>query len=295
MSIGHPEPAAREGGTALLERVAQALPELRASERAVAHYVLEHPGKVIHQSFRQIAQLAGVSEPTIARFCTALGYSGYREFKLRLAQSLASGVPFVHSDVDPGDTMEEIRTKVFDRAASTLLAVRNHLDPRTVQAAVDLLARASRIEFYGQGNSGIVAQDAENKFFRLGVATRSCSDPNVHAMSASLLGPDAVVVAISASGSTRDILRSVEIARETGAGTIGVTVGGSPLARACNLALTADVPEDFHLYAPMTSRIAHLTILDLLSVGVAIARGPALTPRLLRAKEVVAERRTPID
>jgi RpiR family carbohydrate utilization transcriptional regulator len=160
-----------------------------------------------------------------------------------------------------------------------------------VSEAIAALSKARRVEFYGQGNSGIVAQDAENKFFRLGVATRSCSDPNIHAMAASLLGADAVVVAISASGQTVDILRSAQIARAAGARTIAITVAGSPLAQACDITLGADVPEDFNIYAPMTSRLAHLTIVDLLAVGVAVGRGPTLAPKLRRAKEVVAERR----
>jgi RpiR family carbohydrate utilization transcriptional regulator len=286
MSTGPPE------ASLLLDRIAHSLPAMRASEQAVGGYVLRHPTRVIDLSFREIASGAGVSEPTVARFCAALGFSGYREFKLRLAQSLASGVPFVHGDVAPGDPVAEIGAKVFDRAVNALLAVRNHLDARQVERAVRLLSRARRIEFYGQGNSGIVAQDAEHKFFRLGVATRSCSDPNVHAMTASLLGADGVAVAISASGRTLDILRSVQIARDAGARTIAITVSGSPLAQACDIALHADVPEDFNIYTPMTSRLAHLTIVDLLAVCVAVARGPSLAPRLRRAKEVVAERRS---
>jgi len=288
------KPAARSApgpASLLLGRIANELPGLRVSEQSVGKYVLAHPGAVIDLPFEEIARRAGVSQPTVARFCTALGFSGYREFKLRLAQSLAQGVPFVHQDVAPGDDLSEVGAKIFDHTVAALLAVRNHLDPGAIERAVKLLAGATRIEFYGQGNSGIVAQDAEHKFFRLGVPVNAHCDPNVHAMAASLLGRGSVVVAISASGRTLDLLRSVQIARESGAATIAIAPSGSPLAAACDVALLADVPEDFHAYAPMTSRLAHLALIDLLSVGVALRRGPSLAPRLKRAKDVVAERR----
>ena len=282
---------------ALLDRVAAALDQLRPSERLVAEFVLRHPNQAIDLPFGEIAARAGVSQPTVARFCSALGFSGLREFKLRLAKSLArgvplaDGVPFVHRDVQPGDSAAEIGAKVFDRSIAALVTVRNHLDPAAIAAAVDALRKARRIEFYGLGNSGIVALDAQHKFFRLGVAAAAYSDPHVHAMAASMLGHGDVVVAISGSGRTRDLIRSVQIAREAGATVIAITVAGSKLAQASDIAVLADVPEDPDVYAPMTSRLAHLAIFDVLAVGVAIARGPELTERLQRAKAVISEKR----
>ena len=231
------------------------------------------------------------AEPFRQRFCRAAGFSGYREFKLRLAQSLAKGVPFVHHDVGLQDSMADVGAKVFDRGIAALVTVRNHLDPEALERATQLLATAKRIEFYGLGNSGIVAMDAQHKFFRLGVPAVAYSDPHVHAMSASLLGKGDVVVAISATGRTRELIRSVEIARDAGAAVIAITASGSPLARLAHVAIFADVPEDLDVYAPMTSRMVHLVMIDALSVGVALARGPELAKRLKRAKEVIADRR----
>jgi RpiR family carbohydrate utilization transcriptional regulator len=281
--------AARPAG--LLDRVESLLDEMRPSEQAVGRFVLRHPNRVISLSFPEIAARAGVSQPTVARFCLAAGFSGYRDFKLRLAQSLANGVPFVHHDVGLQDSMADVAAKVFDRGITALVTVRNHLDPLALERATQLLAGARRIEFYGLGNSGIVAMDAQHKFFRLGVPAVAYSDPHVHAMSASLLGKGDVVVAISGSGRTRELIRSVEIARDAGAAVIAITASGSPLARLANVALFADVPEDLDVYAPMTSRMVHLVMIDALSVGVAVARGPELAKRLKRAKEVIAERR----
>ena len=277
--------------SALLDRIQGALPSLRPSERRVGQFVLGHPNEVIDLSFAEIAERTQVSQPTVARFCAAMGFSGYREFKLRLAQSLATGVPFVHRDVDARDAAVDIGAKVFDRAIAALVAVRNHLDPTALQRAIALLARAKRIEFYGLGNSGIVAMDAQHKFFRLGVPVVAYSDPHVHAMAATMLGPGDVVVGISGSGRTLDLIQSLEIARNAGAAIIGITVSGSPVAAVCDVALFADVPEDPNVYAPMSSRLAHLAIVDVLAVGVAVARGPKLAERLKRTKDVIAEKR----
>lgn len=275
----------------LLDRIQAMLDEMRPSEQAVGRFVLRHPNLVISLSFPEIAARAGVSQPTVARFCIAAGFSGYRDFKLRLAQSLANGVPFVHHDVGMQDSMADVGAKVFDRGIAALVTVRNHLDPDALERATKLLAKARRIEFYGLGNSGIVAMDAQHKFFRLGVPAVAYSDPHIHAMSASLLGKGDVVVAISGTGRTRELIRSVEIARDAGATVIAITASGSPLARLAAVAIYADVPEDLDVYAPMTSRMVHLVMIDALSVGVALARGPELAKRLKRAKEVIADRR----
>ncbi|MBL8510134.1 MAG: SIS domain-containing protein [Betaproteobacteria bacterium] len=280
---------------ALLGRLEALVDSLRPSEQAVARFILQHPNRVISLSFPELAAAAGVSQPTIARFCKAAGFEGYRDFKLQLAKSLAEGVPFVHRDVSLQDSMADVGAKVFDRAIAALVTVRNHLGPQALDRAARLLADARRIEFYGAGNSGIVAMDAQHKFFRLGAPTAAYADAHVHAMSASLLGAGDVVVAISGSGRSIDLLRSVEIAIEAGAHVIAITPSGSPLAQlveaAPHVALYADVTEDLDVYAPMTSRLVHLAIIDVLCVGVAVLRGPDLATKLQRAKQAVAEKR----
>lgn len=286
-------PAAEPPTATLLQRIESVREQMRPSERQVADYVLQHPNEVVDLSFAEFAVRAGVSQPTVARFCNALGFSGLREFKLMLAKSLATGLPYIHHDVNAQDAPAEVGAKVFDRAIAALVTVRNHLDAGSLGRAIAALSAARRIEFYGVGNSGIVAMDAQHKFFRLGVATAALSDTHVQVMSASMLQEGDVVIAISGSGRTRDVIRSVEVAREEGATTIGLTVPGSPLARACDIALNVDVPEDPDVYAPMTSRLAHLAVLDVLAVSVALARGPALVPGLRRSKAVLQEKRTP--
>ena len=275
----------------MLSRIEALRADLRKSERRVADFVIAKPTTAMSLSIAAIASQAGVSQPTVARFCRALGCSGFKDFKLKLAQSMAAGVPYVHSDVLPHDPPAEMAAKIFDKTIATLINVRTHLDAVAIEKAIGLLANARKIEFYGLGNSGITAADAQHKFFRLGVNTVAYADPHVHGMAATMLAPGDAVVAISNTGRTIDLLRSVEIARESGAEVVGITHSGSPLARLCSVALYADVAEDPDVYSPMTSRIAHLALVDVLAVGVALRRGPPLLSQLERTKKSLRERR----
>jgi RpiR family carbohydrate utilization transcriptional regulator len=139
-----------------------------------------------------------------------------------------------------------------------------------------------RIEFFGAGNSGIVAQDAQHKFFRLGIQSIAYSDGHMQVMSASLLGPGDCVVVISNSGRTRDLMDACDIARKNGATTIVITATASPLAAAGNIHLAADHPEGYDRYSPMVSRLLHLMIIDILATAVALRVGGVKLQPLLQ-------------
>jgi RpiR family carbohydrate utilization transcriptional regulator len=182
-----------------------------------------------------------------------------------------------------------------------MLRYRNAAAGQSVERAIQALAEAGRsahrIEFYGVGNSGIVAQDAQHKFFRLGVTAAAVSDGHVQVMSATMLKPGDCAVIISNSGRSRDLLDVAEIARKKGATVIVITASGSPLAReaqhgANHILLAADHPEDSDRYSPMVSRLLHLLIVDILTTGVALRLGSAkLRPLLQEIKKNLRVRR----
>jgi RpiR family carbohydrate utilization transcriptional regulator len=275
----------------LLSQVKAMREQLRPSERKLADYVIDAPREVLDLSMTEVAARAGVSQPTIARFCHALGFSGFREFKIRLAQAVAADLPAVYRDVRPDEPVPGVAEKVLDRTIGALLQVRNNLSNDAVAAAIDLLATALRIEFYGAGGSGIAAQDIQHKFFRLGMPSVAYSDPHTFLMSAALLGPGDVVVAISNTGRTRDMVDAARAALAGGAKVIAITHGTSPLARLATVGLHANVDEDTDVFSPMTSRTSHLAIGDILAVGVALRRGPELAEKLAGAKQLIARRR----
>ena len=283
----------------MLERVAASMPALPPAEQRVAKLLLSDPRSFATLPVTELAARSGVSKPTVVRFCRSVGYDGLADFKRKLAGSVNEGVPSVHRAVDAVDKPGDLIVKVVDNAVAALLKYRNDATGHAFELALAALTRAAqqgrRIEFYGAGNSGIVAQDAQHKFFRLGLHAAACSDGHVQVMSASLLGPGDCAVVISNSGRTRDLLDAADIARRKGATLIVITTSGSPLAQLAQshhqILLAADHPEDLDRYGPMVSRLLHLVIIDILTTGVALRLGPPLRPMLKEIKRNLRSKR----
>jgi RpiR family carbohydrate utilization transcriptional regulator len=271
----------------LLDAIRTRLDTLSKSERKVAMAVLGNPEQTIAENITALARAAQVSEPTVVRFCRAVGCDGWHEFKLKLAQGLAL-TPAGHDETPlPDDLAEDLISKICGRSIYTLLDLRNNLDPQTVQRALDILAHAAKIEFYGQGSSGLVAADAQHKFFRSGVPTVAYSDPHIPAISAALLGPGDVVVAISQRGGSTALLHSVDLARRAGADVIVIAPSGTPLAMRATVLLPIDLPVDTDPYRPITARLAHLVVIDILAVGLALRRGPEFRRKMQAAQKAL--------
>lgn len=262
----------------MLDRIRAALPALPPAEQRVAKLVLADPRSFASLPVTELAERSHVSKPTVVRFCRSVGYDGLTDFKRKLAGTVNEGVPFVHRAVDEDDKSADIVVKVIDNAVSALLKYRNDAANGAFERAISALAEAGRngrrIEFYGVGNSGIVAQDAQHKFFRLGVRATAVSDGHVQVMSATMLRPGDCAVIISNSGHSRDLLDAAEIARRKGATLIVITASASPLAQlaqgANQILLAADHPEDYDRYSPMVSRLLHLIVIDILTTAVAL-------------------------
>lgn len=274
------------GGGTMLDRIKASLPSLAAAEQRVGRLVLSDPRAFASLPVGELAERAHVSKPTVVRFCRSMGYDGLSDFKLKLAGSVSEGVPFIHRSVDADDKTSDVLVKVIDNTVAAFLKYRNDASTYAIERASAALAETyqtgRRIEFYGAGNSGIVAQDAQHKFFRLGVNTIAYSDGHLQVMGASLLGAGDCAVIISNSGRTRDLMDACDIARKNGATTIVITSSGSPLAAAGHIHLAADHPEGYDRYSPMVSRLLHLMVIDVLATSVALKIGGARLQPLLR-------------
>lgn len=283
----------------MLDRIRAAIPALPPAEQRVAKLVLADPRSFASLPVTELAERSHVSKPTVVRFCRSVGYDGLSDFKRKLAGSVNEGVPFVHRSVDEDDKSADIIVKVIDNAVSALLKYRNDATGGAFERAIVALAEAGRsgkrIEFYGVGNSGIVAQDAQHKFFRLGVRATAVSDGHVQVMSATMLRPGDCAVIISNSGRSRDLLDAAEIARKNGATLIVITASDSPLAQmarsANQILLAADHPEDYDRYSPMVSRLLHLIVIDILTTAVALRLPGELRPMLQEIKKNLRAKR----
>ena len=279
----------------MLERIKASLPSLAPAEQRVGKLVLADPRAFANLPVTELADRAHVSKPTVVRFCRSMGYDGLSDFKLKLAGSVSEGVPFIHRSVDADDKTSDVAVKVIDNTVAAFLKYRNDASSFALEHAAQALAETHktgrRIEFYGVGNSGIVAQDAQHKFFRLGLNTIAYSDGHMQVMSASMLQPGDCAVIISNSGRTRDLMDACDIAKKRGATTIVITASGSPLAGSGHIHLTADHPEGYDKYSPMVSRLLHLLIIDILATTVALRIGEELQPVLREMKNNLRNKR----
>lgn len=269
----------------LLDRIRQRLEELNRSERKVADVILADPTAATSMSIASLAQAASVSEPTVNRFCRSFNAKGYPDFKIKLAQSLAGGTPYVSQAVEPDDSAADYTRKIFGATMAALDEALRQTDPVRIEKVVDYLIQARQLHFFGLGASGAVAQDAQHKFFRFNMPVTAYMDVLMQRMVASSCHTGDVVVVISWTGRTRELVDIARLARENGAVVLGITAPGSPLAAECTETLEVATPEDTDHYMPMTSRMIQLTLIDVLATGVTLRRGEDFLPHLKKIKD----------
>ncbi len=265
---------------------------LRKSEQKVADYVLKNAQEVIHFSVSQLAESAHVSDPTVIRFCRALGFKGFQDFKIHLAQNVISAVRSIHESMSEKEEVPELVRKVFDANREAITSTLGTLDFAVIQQTIDKLRHAQKVIFYGLGGSAVVAMDAYHKFFRIGIPCEWFNDGHMAIMAASMMKPGQVFVAISHSGATHDVVEAVQAAAEAGATTVGVvSYSKSPLSKIVNHTLLVGSSETGFRFEPMASRIAQLSVIDVLSVGVALTRSDEVVSNLAKSRKALAKRR----
>lgn len=274
----------------MLGTVRSARMTLSKSEDKVAEYVLSEPDGVVQASIQSLAKSCGVSEPTVVRFCRAIGCSGYHDFKMKLARSRASQEKYFFRDVASDDSSKVLCEKLIDSAIASMQDIRNQLDHDAVTRAIDLYCEAERAEFYGSGGSAVVAEDAQLKFFRLGKPAISYADPHIQLASAALLDKNSLAIAISYTGRNKDMLDAVALAKQAGAPVVTVTRTGSALASMGEVNLNVDVAEDSDVFSPLKSRLAQMMALDILAVGVALRGGQDMMEQLSSATIAIADK-----
>ena len=265
-----------EAGRGLLVRIRAELPGLRPAERRVALAVLEDPAGVAQRSIGALARQCDTSGATVLRFCRAVGYRHYPDLRIDLAretsrEAAGSGPgPLLTGDISATDTLTEIVAKIAWSDARAIEDTAATLDVATLGRAIDAVTTAQRVDIYGIGASGFVAQDLHQKLHRIGLLSSVWPDPHAALTSAALLGPSDVAIAISHTGTTIDTIEALRVAEGRGATTIAITnFGDSPLAGHARLVLTTAARETTFRSGAMASRIAQLAVVDCLFVGVA--------------------------
>jgi RpiR family carbohydrate utilization transcriptional regulator len=281
----------RNSGRNIIEIIRSMRSELRKSDRKVADIVLDNPRRIMNATVGETAQLADVSQPTVLRFTTAIGCSGFQDFKIKLAQSLAFGTPATHSVLLDTDEPEIVAEKIFDYTMTSLDWARSRLNREALHKAIDMLAAARTIVFFGFGASGIVARDAQQKFPLFGVPCVAELDSHQQLMVASMMKQGDVAFVISNTGTTRSIIEIARIAHENDATVICLTGSDSPLTQYCDVSLIVETLENTNMYTPTISRIAALVVIDILSTSVALRRSPEDQARIHQMKRQLSDMR----
>ena len=279
----------------LLQRLSTQKEQLNRSERKVVQVIVADPQSATRMSIAALAELAQVSEPTVNRMCRSFGLKGYPDFKLELAQSMARGTLYVSQSVNQNDTAAQYTDKIFTSTMASLDAARQQVDSKAIERAVDYLSQAQQIYFFGMGASGAVAQDALHKFFRFNIPVVAHNDSLMMRMMAAACKRGDVLVLLSFTGRTKEMVEVARIGRNAGALVIAITAVGSPLAQEASLLLGIEAPEDTDVYMPMQSRTIQLTLIDVLATGVILRRGEGFHSHLKTIKQSLTGTRLAVE
>ena len=254
-------------------------------EQLVADFILRNLEEISFLSQHEIAEATSVSVATVNRFCRTIGCDGFRDFQIRLAQSVAVSLQYLGGPNGDRSESGQLVTQVFSTLVDTLTLARAQLDGQLIEQATDVLANANRIAFLGVGGgSANVAREGANRFFRLGIPSEAHSDGYLQRMLSSTLSEGDVLVAISSSGQPAELLDSVTIAKQYGATTISLTKTGSDLAQLADISIQIDIPEDQDIYKPSASRLVYIAIVDVLAAGAARKRPERVKENLRRIR-----------
>lgn len=256
-----------------LIRIRSAYSDLYSAEKKVADYILENPQDIMHLSVTEVASQSGVSEATVVRFCRSLGYMGYQDFKLTLARDTVSPIKTIHEDLEKSDDIGTITHKVFQNNIQALKDTLEVLDIKEMERAKEALMKADKILIIGVGTSSPNVQDAYNKFFRIGLNCSCQTDSHLQVMEAALLKKGDVLVAISHSGSTKDPIETLKVAKKRGATTICITNNSlSPITKEADIKLLTASRETRFKSEALASRIAQTSIINALFMAFSLHR-----------------------
>jgi len=275
-----------------LIKIRGAYPTFKKAEQRIADAILQNPEEVISYSVTELAEKSSASESSVVRFCKSLGYKGYYELKISLARELVVTPQQIYEEIGLKDDLSAVKNKVFQSNILALQETIKILNERELERAVEALAKARLVVFYGMAGSAAVALDSAHKFLRINIRSGSYSDSHMQAISASLLDKGDVAFGISHSGSSKDVVDALGIARQRGATTICLTHHTkSPITKVAEIKLYTAARETALRSDAMTSRIAQLSILDVLYVSVALKRYDVSVESIERSKKALADKK----
>jgi len=244
---------------------------LSASEKRISDYFSSHLEAIVYLTVTAVAQATKTSEATVVRTCRRLGYGGFQDFKITVAQEIVNPVKTIFEEADVSDDCYAIFNKKIGNAISTLQYTSRVIDKDQIENAAQKIIETERIVFFGSGNSASIAMDGAHKFMRAGKNSSSFSDSHMQIIAAAGLKKGDVAIGISHSGSSRNVVEALKVAKKSGAVTIAITnYSRSPITEAVDIILyTASEETKYHVIS-LSSRLAQLAIIDTLYIYTAL-------------------------
>ncbi len=259
-----------------LAAISDARPKLKGSAQKAAQYILNSPRETINLTITELAVRAGVSEASIVRFAQSLGFSGFHALKIGLAEDLVSPMLLVHEDLTPDDTAASAVQKAMTAGMRSLEDTVRILELPVLEAAINALCKARQIELFASGNSIPLAMDLNFRLTKIGLHSRFSVDPTMQEMYASLTSAEDVAVGISHTGSSKDTVYALELAKQRGATTVCITNHtDSPLTRHGDFCLFTSTRVSHFREEEMASNLAALALAEALYVGICVQRSDA--------------------
>ncbi|MDF2683819.1 MAG: transcriptional regulator [Brevibacillus sp.] len=267
-------------------------PSFTKSEQKVAQIVLTQTESVIYSSVIDLAEKAEVGETTVLRFCRKIGFRGYQEFKLALAQELVNPVKNLHGEVGEDDSLGIITQKVTATNRQAIEDTSALFDMDQLERCVELLHTARTIHFYGVGTSAVTAQDAKYTCLRIGLRVDAFTESHLQAMAAATLGPGDVAVGLSVSGSTKDTIDSLKVAKEAGATAVCIThFRRSPITNVADITLLTAAQEGPLQGGSLAAKMAQLHVLDVIATALTMRNKEKALMYKERTAKAVLERK----
>lgn len=260
-------------GRGTLSIISDALPRLKGATQKVAAFILNFPRETIDLTVTELSKRAGVSEASIVRFAQSLGYSGFHALKIRLAEDIVSPMLIVHEDLSPDDTPATAVQKAMTVGLRSLEDTIRILDMAVLEATIQAISNARQVVLFASGNSIPIAMDLNFRLTKIGLSSRFSIDPTMQEMYASLAASEDVAIGISHTGSSRDTVYALELAKKRSARTICITNhSDAPLTRFSDLCLFTATRVGNFSEERMDSNLAALALTEAVYVGICMAR-----------------------
>jgi RpiR family carbohydrate utilization transcriptional regulator len=280
------------GRPGYLTRIDSVFEQLSQSEKKVADYILYQPEEIIHLSIAELAERSGSSDSSIIRFCRRIGYKGFQDLKINIAKDAMRPEKQIQEGIELNDKVTTIKKKISESSVQAIYDTLEVLQDDELEKAIDAIAKARLIEIYGTGGSGPIALDAQHKLLKIGIKTLAYIDVFLQSMSASVLTPQDVVLAISHTGTNLDILHAAGLAREQGATVISITnFSKSPITKVAHINLFTAAPETMFRTDAMASRIAELVIIDVIYTAIALRNPERASDSLFKTRNSTIHKR----